>query len=97
MRAELEQAAETIGRLSCRWAKAGVTLAATLATILLLFRPPPIFPTVGLVPSYGYALNEAVARHFVFGRDIIFTFGPFASVSTQLYNPATEVIMSVVR
>jgi hypothetical protein len=92
MRAELEQPAEAIGRLSCRWAKAGVTLAATLATILLLFRPTPIFPTVGLVPSYGYALNEAVARHFVFGRDIIFTFGPFASVSTQLYNPATEVI-----
>ncbi|WP_321941314.1 hypothetical protein [Paraburkholderia tropica] len=40
-------------------------------------------------------MNEAVVRHLVFGRDIIFTFGPFASVYTQLYHPSTYPIMLI--
>jgi hypothetical protein len=50
-------------------------------------------PTAGLDASWGYALNEAVARHLVFGRDFAFTFGPFGSVFTTLYGPATDALM----
>ncbi|MCX4140333.1 hypothetical protein M0D68_19205 [Paraburkholderia sp. SEWSISQ10-3 4] len=57
--------------------------------------PDPSYYFVGLDSSWAYAMNEAVARHLVFGRDVIFTFGPFASVYTTLYHPATDSIMLV--
>ena len=52
-------------------------------------------PTFGLDPSLEYALNEAVGQGYVFGRDVIFTFGPLASLYWQLYSPATDTIMMV--
>jgi hypothetical protein len=39
----------------------------------------PFFPYAGLDSAWTYAMNEAVAHRMVFGRDIIFTFGPYAS------------------
>jgi hypothetical protein len=47
-------------------------------------------PIAGLDPSWVYAVDEAVAKHLVFGRDFIFTFGPFGPVYTNFYYPATE-------
>ncbi len=35
-------------------------------------------------------MNQGVARGFVFGKDIISTFGLYASIKTQLYDPATD-------
>ncbi len=52
-------------------------------------------PGVGLDESWIYALNQAVAQRMVFGRDIIFTLGPYASVYTHAYHPATVGIMLV--
>jgi hypothetical protein len=43
-----------------------------LAMIPLL----PQVPTTGLDPSWAYALNLAHAQNLIFGRDVIFTFGP---------------------
>jgi hypothetical protein len=37
-------------------------------------------------------MNEAVARGLVFGRDIVFTYGPYAAVFTRLYHPATDAL-----
>src|SRR5271165_637071 len=76
-----------------RWVKIGIVLAATGATVLFLMPISPIFPCVGLDPSWIYALNEAVARHLVFGRDIVFTCGPLGSVLRLMYHPATDSIM----
>lgn len=53
----------------------------------------PIFPGGDLDSSYIYAMNEAVARRMQFGRDFVFTYGPFASIYTHRYFPATDRMM----
>ena len=50
-------------------------------------------PSIRLDASWEYVMNEAVARHLSFGKDIIFTYGPYASVSTVSYDPATARMM----
>jgi hypothetical protein len=37
-----------------------------------------------------YAMNEAIFQNKVFGRDIIFTYGPLTSVFTHMYHPGTD-------
>ena len=72
-------------------AAAGLFLAYTLLCLLVPFQP--IMPGPSLDPSWRYAINEAVARGMVFGKDIIFTFGPYGSIYTQMYHPATDARM----
>jgi len=62
-------------------------------TVLVMLPLKPLMPTPGLDTSWAYALNDAVARHLVFGRDLIFTFGPLGSAYTWLYHPATDALM----
>ncbi|OZI20930.1 hypothetical protein CAL26_26100 [Bordetella genomosp. 9] len=70
------------------------TLAVLVYTLACLMIPfDPAMPGSGIDPSWRYALNEAVARHFVFGKDLIFTFGPYGSLYTQMYHPATDARM----
>lgn len=38
-------------------------------------------------------MNVATAEHLRFGKDIIFTFGPRASVYTNVYHPGTDGLM----
>lgn len=60
----------------------------------LFFVPwAPHFPSIGLDPSWKYGLNEALAHGAVFGRDVVFTFGPYASVYSRSYHPATDGMM----
>ncbi|HXI91795.1 MAG TPA: hypothetical protein VNO24_17415 [Blastocatellia bacterium] len=63
------------------------------ALFLIPFRP--LMPNSGLDPSWRYALNEALAHGYVFGRDLIFTFGPLGSVYSTVYDPATDKIMMI--
>jgi len=53
----------------------------------------PEMPGAGLDPSWRSGLNQAVEQGFVMGRDIIFTFGPYASIYTTTVHPATIKIM----
>jgi hypothetical protein len=63
-------------------------------TILAVFIPlNPLMPVPGLDMSWMMAMNQAVAQHLVFGKDIVFTFGPYASIYTKLYHPATDRMM----
>ena len=55
----------------------------------------PLMPGTGLDESWVYSLNQAVAQRLVLGRDIIFTFGPYASIDTYHYHPATVWIMLI--
>jgi hypothetical protein len=65
-----------------------------LVTILAVFVPlEPAMPVSGLDMSWMIGLNQAVAQHLVFGRDIVLTFGPYASIYTELYHPATDRLM----
>jgi hypothetical protein len=72
--------------------KSGLVPLALGLTSALLFLPfQPVMPRVGLDPSWLLAVNEAVARGLVFGRDVIYTVGPLASIWNQTYHPATFV------
>ncbi len=55
----------------------------------------PEMPGTGLDYSWRFALNQAVAQGLIFGRDIIFTFGPYSSIYTTSYHPATHLMMMV--
>jgi hypothetical protein len=56
----------------------------------------PLYPSgfnASLDPSWGLALNEAFMGDMVFGKDIVFTFGPFSSIYTRQYHPRTDNLM----
>lgn len=65
-----------------------------ILTMLCVFIPfSPLMPAFGLDPSWMLAMNQAVAQGLVFGREVIFTFGPYSAVYTQRYHPATDMLM----
>lgn len=68
-------------------------LVGLIVAWLLLMPFDPIMPGIGFDQSWKYALNEAVSRGSVFGRDVIYSFGPYASVYTRMYSPATDTMM----
>lgn len=80
-------------RVSRRYADVALRVLL-LVTVICVFVPfAPIMPAAGLDPSWIHAMNEAVARGLVFGKDVIFTLGPYASVYTKAYHPATDAMM----
>lgn len=63
-------------------------------TVLAVFVPfTPELPGMGNDPSWRFAINQAVAQGLVFGRDIVHPYGPYASVLTGHYHPATDGLM----
>lgn len=74
-------------RLSIHWWVIGLLSIAVFFLMMVPFSVP--MPGAGLDASWMYALNEAVAHHLVFGRDLIFTFGPLGPIYTGVYHPAT--------
>jgi len=73
--------------------RCGLALLLAIACAFALVPFGPALPQAGLDASWAWVLNEAVARHLVFGRDVIFTFGPLGFVYTKLYHPATDIAM----
>lgn len=67
--------------------------AACLFAVLMITPFAPYMPFPGLDGSWSYAMNVATAEHLRFGKDIVFTFGPLASVYTRIYHPATDWMM----
>lgn len=57
-----------------------------LAALLL---PPwlPWMPESGLDPSWVFVLNRAFTHHLQFGKEIIFTFGPYGFLYSGLFYP----------
>jgi len=77
-------------------ASAWGTLASVIAcvlTVLMITPLAPAMPFPGLDGSWSYAMNIATAEHLRFGKDIVFTFGPLASIYTRVYSPATDWMM----
>ena len=68
-------------------------LALLLLAVVVFVPLAPEMPGESLDPSWIYALNEAVAQGMAFGKDIVFTFGPYASIYTKTYHPATDHLM----
>lgn len=53
----------------------------------------PDFATIGMEPSWRLALHYFFEHGFFFGKDIIFTYGPYGFIATYTYHPATYRIM----
>lgn len=68
-------------------ASACALLVLVLAGVLGPFAP--VFPASGLDPSWQLGLNQALVQHLRFGKQVIFTFGPYAFLYTHLYTPQT--------
>lgn len=68
-------------------------LALVLVAVVVFVPFAPGMPWEGLDPSWVYGMNEAVAQGMAFGKDIVFTFGPYASIYTKAYHPATDHLM----
>lgn len=72
----------------------GVGVCVLLLLLLCVFVPfNPTMPAVGLDPSWVLGMNQAVSQGLRIGKDVIFTFGPYASIYTRAYHPATDVMM----
>lgn len=66
-------------------------LLCILISLIVPFSPK--MPVPGLDSSWALALNQAVALGLSFGNDIIFTLGPYSSIYTKAYHPATDWMM----
>lgn len=65
-----------------------------LCTCVAKFVPfSPEFPSGGLDPSWRFGMGQAIAQGMHFGTDVIFTFGPYASVYMRQFHPATDGLM----
>lgn len=77
-------------------ARGRVRSALVLGLSILVFFPLfPSMPAAGLDPSWRMALNEAWARGFDFARAMVFTYGPYAFLSTEQYQPHTYPVLLV--
>jgi len=71
-----------------------VFFIAIIATAVSVFVPlSPFMPVGGLDPSWAYGMNQAMTQHLSIGQDIKFTFGPYASIYTKGFSPATDGLM----
>jgi hypothetical protein len=65
-----------------------------IVTIICLIVPfVPSMPKGDLDPSWVFGMNQALAQGLAIGRDVVFTFGPYASIYTKAYHPATDHLM----
>jgi len=71
----------------------GASVLSCVLTVLMLTPFAATMPFVGIDGSWAHALNVATAQHLRFGSDVVFTFGPLASVYTGVYHPATDGLM----
>ncbi|MFA6301600.1 MAG: hypothetical protein WC627_00510 [Legionella sp.] len=70
-----------------------IKLALFISALVAFVPVSPKLPTTSLDGSWAFGLNQAVAQGLAFGRDIIFTLGPYAAIYTKCYHPATELMM----
>jgi hypothetical protein len=67
-----------------------VGLTAAFVATILIFVQIPRFPAD---LDWQDAPSEAIVQHKIFGKDIVFSYGPLASVVTGWYHPATDAFM----
>ncbi|MBB5345779.1 hypothetical protein [Tunturibacter empetritectus] len=65
-------------------------LFAAITVIGLIVPLNPETPRGGIDRSWVMSMNEAVADHMRIGHDVIFTFGPYAAMYSQVYHPLVD-------
>ena len=67
---------------------------ALLVTVICVFVPfSPSMPAPNLDASWIFGMNQAIVQGLSFGKEIIFTYGPYSSILTKSYHPATDFMM----
>lgn len=66
-----------------------------ITVVFILVPISPEMPKEGLDPSWAFGLNQAISQGLLFGRDVIFTYGPFVFLYTKLYHPAVANSMII--
>lgn len=75
------------------WFAPATRLLLMLTVTLICMPLAPLMPEWGLDASFALAVGQAQADGLVFGRDVIFTLGPYAPLYTALYQPSTDTLM----
>ncbi|KTD57004.1 transmembrane protein [Legionella santicrucis] len=70
-------------------------LILLLVTVSIFVPFSPKLPAPGIDSSWALGLNQAVAQGLSFGKEIIFTLGPYSSIYTKAYHPATNIMMNI--
>jgi hypothetical protein len=68
-----------------------IVLLSFSLTTFVAFEPQ--LPGTSLDAAWQYGMNYGVNQGFVFGKDIIFTFGPYAGIITNSYYPGLEKLI----
>lgn len=76
------------------WLNIGLKLVVFIILMVVLVPFSPKMPSPGLDTSWALGLNEAVAQGLAFGKDILFTLGPYSSIYTKAYHPSTDLMMT---
>ena len=72
------------GRMTThRWMQWALVALVILTVCCKIIPFSPLMPAEGLDEAWHVAMNQAVAAHMSFGRDIIFTFGPYVFLYTK--------------
>ncbi|MFJ1267937.1 hypothetical protein ACD661_05100 [Legionella lytica] len=73
----------------------GLLINLILLLILICVFVPfaPKMPASTLDSSWAVGLNQAVVQGLAFGKDIIFTLGPYSFLYTKTYHPALDTLM----
>jgi hypothetical protein len=65
-----------------------------LLILISIFVPfAPKMPASTLDSSWAVGLNQAVVQGLAFGKEIIFTLGPYSFIYTKTYHPALDALM----
>lgn len=67
----------------------GLLITSALLVAIVPFYPT-FFPQVLTLEGWTLALNVALSEGMAIGKDIIFTYGPYASLATRMYHPAVD-------
>lgn len=67
-----------------------LVLAVTVVFVFVPFSPSMPTGLNPLDPSWVFGLNVAAAQHWIFGSDLLFTYGPYASIFTRTFHPFTD-------
>lgn len=67
-------------------------LLVFLSLLMVIWLAPDI-PYPQQDSAWGLAINQAVADRLAFGREVLFTLGPWGAVYTGQYHPATDGMM----
>ena len=71
---------------------------AGLALLLLALLPwRPLLYDAALDPSRQMVLHWAYAKGIVFGRDLVFTYGPLGFLNWRYYHPETFALLMTLR